>query len=132
MEHFTVQAFIKPFENTDGYKNGTDDLTSYANYQIKISEIQMALLDYNIAAKQIKINIYLPDYIEIKHYDDQRSNIDWILMQIIGEIDFRKHIKYIRLNQLPFDAKGLLSLMELQDFIDYLYQINFRKKTRQV
>ena len=132
LEHFTVQAFIKPFENSDEYKNGTDDAMSYANYSLKISAIQMALLDYNIATKQIKINIYLPDYNEIKHYDDLRSNIDWILMQIIGEIAFRKHIKYIKLNQLPFEVKGLLPLMELPDFIDYLYQINSRKKTRQV
>jgi len=141
LKHFIVQAFIKPFENKDEYKNGTDDPTSYANYNLKISDpslkgeqakqIQMALLDYNIATKQIKINIYLPDYNEIKQYDDLKSNIDWIVMQIIGEIAFRKHIKQIRLNQMPPLANGLLSLLELPDFMDYLYKINSGKKTRQ-
>jgi len=132
LEHFTAQAFIKPLGDTSMYKDGTDEPCVCKNFEIKISEIQMALLDYNIATKQIKINIYLPDYNELKQFDDLKSNIDWIVMQIIGEIAFRKHIKQIQLNQLPFDANGLLPLMELPDFINYLYQINSRKKTRQV
>lgn len=31
---------------------------------------------------------------------------------------------------MPLEPKGLFSLMELQDFIEYLYKINSRKKTR--
>ncbi len=132
LEYFTVQAFIKPFENTEEYKNGSDRPVIFENYEIKISEIQLALADYNIATKQLKINLYLPDYNEIKQYEDLKLNIDWILMQIIGEIAFRKHIKQIQLNQVPLEPKGLLSLIELPDYIDYLYKINSRKKTRQV
>ncbi|WP_291097644.1 MULTISPECIES: hypothetical protein [unclassified Flavobacterium] len=132
LKHFTAQAFIKPLQNTTKYINGTDEPCSCKNYEIKISEIQMALLDYNIATKQIKINLYIPYYNEIKQFDDLKSNIDWIVMQIIGEIAFRKHIKQIQLNQMPLEPIGLLSLMELPDFIEYLYKINSRKKTRQV
>jgi len=132
LKHFTAQAFMKPLQEVEKYRNGTDAPCVCKNFEIKISEIQMALLDYNIATKQIKINIYLPDYNDLKQFDDLESNIDWIVMQIIGEIAFRKHIKQIQLNQLPFDANGLLPLMELPDFIDYLYKINSRKKTRQV
>jgi hypothetical protein len=132
LKYFTVQAFIKPFENTEEYKNGSDKPVCFENYEIKISEIQIALLDYNIATKQLKINLYLPHFNEIKQYDDLKLNIDWILMQIIGEIAFRKHIKQIQLNQLPLEPKGLLCIIELPEFIDYLYKINSRKKTRQV
>ena len=132
LKHFTAQAFMKPLQNTAKYINGTDEPCRCENYEIKISEIQMALLDYNIETKQIKINLYLPDYHEIKQYEDLKSNIDWIVMQIVGEIVFRKHIKKIQLNQLPFEANGLLSMMELPDFIEYLYKINSRKKTRQL
>ncbi len=131
-EYFTAQAFIKPFDDVEKYRNGTDDPIFYANYQIKISELQMVLADYNTATKQLKINIYLPDYNEIKHYDDLKFEIDWILMHIVGEIDFRKHIKQTELNQLPLDDCGLLSLIDLPDFIDYLYKINSRRKTRQI
>lgn len=130
LKHFTVQAFIKPLEDTAIYKEGTDDPCVFKNFEIKISEIQMALLDYNIAKKQIKIDLYLPDYNELKQYNDLKSSIDYIVMQIIGEMDFRKHIKEINLHQMPLEPKGLLSLIELPDFIDYLYKINSRKKTR--
>lgn len=132
LKHFTVQAFIKPFENNEEYKNGTDEPCVCENYQIKISEIQIALLDYNIATKHLKIIIYLPDYNELNQYDDLESNIDWIVIQIVGEIAFRKHIREINLHQMPLEPKGLLSLIELPDFIDYLCKINSRKKTRQV
>jgi hypothetical protein len=132
LKHFTAQAFMKPLQDTTKYKNGSDEPVICKNYEIKISELQIALLDYNIATKQIKINLYLPYYNELKQYEDLKSNIDCIVMQIVGEIAFRKHIKHIELNQLPFEAKGLLSLMELTDFIEYLCKINSRKKTRKV
>jgi hypothetical protein len=132
LEFFTVQGFIKPFENVEKYKNGTDEPTNYGNYKLKISDLQIALLDYNIATKQIKINIYLPHYNEIKGNDDLIANINWIVMQIIGEVAFRKQIKEIHLHQMTLEPKGLLSLIELPDFIEYLYKINSRKKTRMV
>ncbi|MFV5701767.1 hypothetical protein ACM55F_07820 [Flavobacterium sp. XS2P12] len=135
LEHFTAQAFIKPYEDVSKYQNGSDAAVICDNYEIKISEIQIALMDYNIATKQIKINLYLPHYNEIKHDDNLKSNIDWIVMLIVGEIAFRKHIKHIKhiqLNQVPQSAIGLLSLVELPEFIDYLYKINSRKKTNLV
>ncbi len=132
LKHFTAQAFIKPMEDTSEYKNGTDEPCNCGNYKIKISELQIALLDYNIATKQIKIDLYLPHYNDLKHFEDLKHNIDWMVMQIVGEIAFRKHIKQIQLNQMPLEPVGLLSLFELPDFIDYLYKINSRKKTRQV
>ena len=123
---------MKPLQDTTKYKNGSDEPVICKNYEIKISELQIALLNYNIATKQIKINLYLPDYNELKQHEDLKSNIDWIVMQIVGEIAFRKHIKQIQLNQLPLESIGLLGLMELPDFIEYLYKINSRKKTRKV
>ena len=132
LEHFTVQAFLKPFENVEEYKNGTDDPTFYANYNIKISNLQMTLADYDIATKQIKMNVYLPEYNEIKHFDDIEHNIYWIIMQIIGEIAFGKHIKKIILHQMPLEPIGLLCLIELPDYIAYLHQINSINKTRQI
>ncbi len=132
LEHFTAQAFIKPLEDTTMYKDGTDDPCPCKNFEIKISEIQMALLDYNIAKKQIKIDLYLPDYDELKQYEDLEATIEYIVMQIIGEIAFRKHMREINLHPMPLEPKGLLSLIELPDFIEYLYQINSRKKPRRI
>jgi len=130
LQNFIAQAFIKPLEDTARYKNGTDEPCVCKNYEIKISEVQIALMDYNISTKQIKINIYLPEYNQIKHFGDLKHNIDWIVIQIIGEIAFRKHIRQILLHPMPLEPIGLLPLIELPDFIAYLHKINSRKKTR--
>lgn len=130
MEHFSAQAFIKPLEDTARYKDCTDDPCVCENFEIKISEIQMALLDYNIEKKAIKIDLYLPDYNELKQYDDLQATIEYIVTQIIGEIAFHKHIREINLHQMPLEPVGLLPLIELPDYITYLYQINSRRKTR--
>ena len=130
LKHYITQAFIKPLEDTRSYREGTDDPCICKNFEIKISEVQIALIDYNIATKKIKIDLYLPDYNYLKHFEDLKPNLDWIVMQVIGEIAFRKHIKEIQLNQMPVEPIGLLPLIDLPDFIAYLYKINSRRKTR--
>jgi len=40
----------------------------------------MALLDYNIATKQIKIDLYLLNYNELKHFKNLETEIDLIVM----------------------------------------------------
>jgi hypothetical protein len=130
LKHYIAQAFIKPLEDTRSYREGTDDPCICKNFEIKISEVQIALIDYNIATKKIKIDLYLPDYNYLKHFEDLKPNLDWIVMQVIGEIAFRKHIKEIQLNQMPVEPIGLLPLIDLPDFIAYLYKINSRRKTR--
>jgi predicted kinase len=130
LEHFNIQAFIKPLEDTTSYKEGTDESWGFKNFAIKISEVQIALLDYNIATKKIKIDLYLLDFNSLQHFDSLKPNIDWIVMHILGEIAFRKHISEIHLHQMPFEPIGLLPLIDPPDFIAYLYKINSRQKRR--
>jgi hypothetical protein len=130
LKHYIAEAFIKPLEDTTSYREGTDEPCICKNFEIKISELQLALLDYDIANKKIKIDLYLPDYNELKHFEDLKDNINWIVMQVIGEIAFRKHIREINLHPMPLEPLGLLPLIELPDYIAYLYQINSRRKTR--
>jgi hypothetical protein len=130
LKHYTAQAFIKPLDDTTSYRDGIDEPCICKNFEIKISELQLALLDYDIANKKIKIDLYLPDYNELKHFEDLKDNINWIVMQVIGEMAFFKNIQQINLHQMPLEPIGLLPLIELPDFIAYLYQINSRKKTR--
>lgn len=92
----------------------------------------MALSDYNIVKKALKIDLYLPDYNELEQYENLEATIDYIVTQIIGEIAFHKHIKEINLHPMPLEPVGLLPLIELPDFIEYLYKINSRKKTRSI
>ena len=132
LKYFIPQAFIKPIQNITLYKEGNDLPRSYGNHKFNISELQMELLEYNSDRKIVKIKVYLPYYNQSENNDELASNIDLIVMNIIGEIAFRKHIRYIQLDQIPTKNHGLLSLIELPEFIDSLIKINARGKTRQL
>ena len=132
LKHFIPQAFIKPMQQVTKIKNGTDLPCSYENYEFKISDLQVALIDYNITIKQLKIKLYIPNYNEIKHFEELERDLKFLVMEIIGEIAFRKHIKHIEIDQTPRSINGLLPLIELPDYIDYLYKINARQKTRMI
>lgn len=130
LELFTPQAFIKPMQNREKIKQGEDNPIYCENYILKISEMQFSLLDFNIATKQLKIAIYIRNYNEINTFEQLYEDIKWLIMEIIGEINYRKHIKYFEILQMPQNPDGLLDVIELQDYIDYLYKINSRKKPR--
>ncbi len=132
LQYFVPQAFIKPTQNVEQIKSGTDSARIYENYKIKISQLQMSLVEYNIATKQLKIKLYVPYYDAIRHFEDLETNLKYAVMEIVGEIAFRKHIRHIEFEQLPKPATGLLNLIELPEYIDYLYKINSRTKTRQI
>jgi hypothetical protein len=53
-------------------------------------------------------------------------------MEVIGEIAFKKNIIKLEYLELPEATNGLLKLIELPDYIDYLYKINSIQKTREV
>ena len=127
LELFYTQAFIKPMEKVQQIILGKDSPYTFENYKIKISDLQMLLLDYNIGTKQLKIKIFIKNYNEIKHFEELQTDIKFILMEIIGEINYRKHIKYFELEQIPINQMGLLNLIELPVYIDYLYKINGRR-----
>ena len=132
LQYFIAQAFIKPIQDKTPYLTGNDEPYIFKKYKIKISQLQIALADYNITAKQLKINLYIPAYDRIKDCDEIENNLKYLVMEVIGEIAFRKHIKRIEFLEVPEATNGLLSLIELPDFIDYLYKINSRQKTREV
>ena len=132
LQHFIAQAFIKPIQDKTLYQTGKDEPYIFKKYKIKISQLYMALVDYNITTKQLKINIYVPAYNSIKDHDEIDGDLKYLVMDVIGEIAFRKHIKYIEFLELPEATHGLLSLIELSEYIDYLYKINSRQKTRMI
>ena len=130
LQYFIAQAFIKPIQDKTPYLTGKDKPYIFKKYKIKISQLYIALADYNITTKELKINLYIPDYDRIKDCNEIENNLKYIIMEVIGEIAFRKHIKKIEFFDLPEATNGLLSIIELPDYIDYLYKINSRQKTR--
>lgn len=111
-------------------KNGTDLACRYENYEFKMSDLQIALIDYNVTTKQLNIKLYIPNYDRVKHFEELQNDLKFLVMEVIGEIAFRKHIKLIEIDQLPQPCNGLLPLIELPDYIDYLYKINSKGSTR--
>lgn len=130
LQYFIPQAFIKPMKDISIFQNSSDKPRIYENFEIKISRLQMTLIDYDITTKQMKIKVYLPNYDEVKQFDNLLLEIEFIVMETIGEIAFKKHIKKIELAQSPQYKSGLLNLVELPFFIDYLCTINSRVKLR--
>jgi hypothetical protein len=127
---FTAQAFVSAYEDLSDFKNGTDAPLEFGAYEIRVSEMLLALEDYDIARKKLKINIYLPFYDEIKEYKGMEYKIHFNVLLILGEMVFYKHIATIHLYPMPLEPSGLLPLVELPDLIAHLYQINSRKRTR--
>lgn len=132
LQHFIPQAFIKPIQDKTPYLAGKDEPYNFKKYKIKISQLYMALVDYNITTKQLKINLFIPAYDRIKEFEEIENDLKYLVMEVIGEIAFRKHIKNIEFLDLPEATHGLLSLIELPDYIDYLYKINSRYKTLKI
>lgn len=132
LEMFRPQAFIKPLDNVEEVKLGLDDPIFFEDYEIKISDVRFNLLDFNIKTKQLKLTIYLPYYDELKDFEDLYDYLEMLLMEVLGEIKYKKHIKYFEVALLPEHHESLLPLVELQDYIDYLYTINSRKKPRTI
>jgi hypothetical protein len=114
---FYAQAFIKPMKKVQQIILGKDHPYTFENYKIKISDLQMLLLDYNIGTKQLKIKIFIKNYNEIKRFEELQTDIKFILMEIIGEINYRKHIRYYELEQIPINPMGLSNLIELPEYI---------------
>ena len=132
LQYFIAQAFIKPIQDKTPYLTGKDKPYIFKKYKIKISQLYIALVDYNTTTKKLKINLYIPAYDRIKKYDDIESNLKFIVMEVIGEIAFKKNIIKLEYLELPEATNGLLKLIELPDYIDYLYKINSIQKTREV
>lgn len=132
MELFEVQSFIKPTENLDKMKLGTDASYGFDDCSFKISDLWFSLQSFDLKRKQVKITIFIPNYTELASYYDLHDEISLLLMGLIGEINYRKHLKSYELAELPTRTEGLIRLYELQEHIDYLYTINSRKRPRSI
>jgi len=130
LSYFTIQAFIKPMLDKTDIIEGTDSAYEFAGYDIRISELYLSLDHFDLRSKKIRITLYVPEYGYLREYNDLESNLELIMMEIIGEMAFRKHIRAFQIAGLPDSKKGLLKLIELQDCIDHLYQMDARRKTR--
>jgi hypothetical protein len=125
---FEIEAFIKPVEDLEPFKNGTDEPFNFADFEIKTSDLFFLPIDYNTNRKRIKIKIFTDKY--RFHYDNEALEIaiQIIVQNLIGEINLRKTLAEIQLAQLPDNPQNLIPLYELQEYIVFLQKINHRVK----
>lgn len=121
LKYFVPQAFIKPMQYKTSNKNGNDLPYTFGQYQLKISSIYLSLINYNSNTKQLKIRLYIPNYNNLKKFSCLEKSIEILLCIILGEIDFRNHIEEMECTQLETTIPGLLNLIELPEYIDYLF-----------
>jgi hypothetical protein len=72
--------------------------------------------------------VYLTHYDVLQHFEDLKTEIEWIVLLIVGEIAYHRHIKAIELSQLPLGPNPFLPLVELVDLIESVSGIDSRRK----
>jgi hypothetical protein len=128
LRHIGAQAFIQPLTDISEFLNGTDLPVICPNFEIKISSLVLSLENYNIASQQLKIKVYLTHYDVLRHFEDLKTEIEWIVLLLVGEIAYCRHIKAIELSQLPLGPNSFLPLVELVDLIESVSGMDSRRK----
>lgn len=128
LRYISAQAFIQPLTDISDFLNGSDLPVICPNFEIKISSLVLSLENYNIASQQLKIKVYLTHYDVLRHFEDLKTEIEWIVLLLVGEIAYCRHIKAIELSQLPLGPNSFLPLVELVDLIESVSGIDSRRK----
>lgn len=110
-------AFIKPITNKEPYRNKQDDYFVFSEIKVKISDLYVQLDDFNTTSKKINITVFHP-YKETKNLYEA---IETMIAFVIGEVAFKKHVKNIEIKPIANNTNGLLQLIELDEYITYLY-----------
>ena len=123
LEHFSVQTFIKPLtpENYNQIPEGF--------YKI-IKQSLIKLDDYNISSKKVKITLYLSENFEFENEYQLFVSAELAIMFTLGEVNYKKHIADFEVKQTSKNSNGLLQLLELPEFIEYLSKINYSRKLK--
>ena len=117
LSRVTPSIFIKPITNKERYLKKEDGYLSIFKQELKISDLYLQLDNYNTTTKKIDITVFHP----YKDSEKMHNAILFIVMYVIGEIAFKKHLKNIEIKPLINNSNGLLQLIEIDEFINYLY-----------
>jgi hypothetical protein len=117
LSRVTPSIFIKPITNKEKYLKKEDGYLSIFKQELKISDLYLQLDNYNTTTKKIDITIFHP----YKESEKMQNAILFVVMFVIGEIAFKKHLRNIEIKPLINNSNGLLQLIEIDDYIKYLY-----------
>jgi hypothetical protein len=117
LSRVTPIIFIKPITNKERYLKKEDGYLSIFKQELKISDLYLQLNNYNTTTKKIDITVFHP----YKDSEKTQNAILFIIMFVIGEIAFKKHLNEIEIKFTTIIPNGLLQLIELKKYITYLY-----------
>ena len=121
-------AFIKPNTDLDIYKEGRDFPFVYFDAKVKISEMFFKPIEFNANTKKMKIEVYVKNYNEHENTLNFKNLVNIILIDLIGEINYKRNISYVKISKLPSNPINLIHLHELFEYVDFLNKINRRVK----
>jgi hypothetical protein len=126
LSRVTAIIFIKPITNKEKYLKKEDGYLSIFKQELKISDLYLQLDNYNTTTKKIDITIFHP----YKESEKMQNAILFIIMFVIGEIAFKKHLNEIEFKPYEQLPTGLLQLIELEEYIMYLYSCMAYKRVK--
>uniref|UniRef100_UPI00404B4EC7 hypothetical protein n=1 Tax=Flavobacterium sp. TaxID=239 RepID=UPI00404B4EC7 len=126
LSRITLIIFIKPITNKERYLKKEDGYISIFKQELKINDLYLQLDNYNTTTKKIGITVFHP----YKDSEKMQNAKLFITMYVIGEIAFKKHLKNIEIKTITNNSKRLLQLIEIYEFINYLYTLRAYKRIK--
>ena len=126
LSRVTPIIFIKPITNKERYLKKEDGYLSIFKQELKISDLYLQLDNYNTTSKKIDITVFHP----YKDSEKMQNAILFVIMFVIGEIAFKKHLNEIEIKSTTIIPNGLLPLIELDEYIAYLYSCMAYKRIK--
>ncbi|MFD2907507.1 hypothetical protein ACFSX9_02045 [Flavobacterium ardleyense] len=117
LKQISTSVFIKPIINKEPCLNKQDHYYVFNNLKVIISALYIQLDDCNTKNKKISITVFHPYKATLGLF----TVIHTIVILVIGEIAYKKNIKHIMFKPIPKKTNGLLQLIEIDEFIKYLY-----------
>ncbi len=126
LSRVTPIIFIKPITDKERYLKKEDGYLSIFKQELKISDLYLQLDNYNTTSKKIDITVFHP----YKDSEKMQNAILFVIMFVIGEIAFKKHLNEIEIKSTTIIPNGLLPLIELDEYIAYLYSCMAYKRIK--
>ena len=148
MDYFNRQAINRYFERFESafkdlpFRSGRVRAFYNDSYEVFGANFTDRFLDRFKALRGYDLTAYLDVLADtnkneqkeriVTDYCETISDLLFVVAVVIGEVAFQRHIKSVRFTQLSENTTGLEPLINLQDYINYLYKITARGKTRAI
>ncbi len=126
LELWLFEALVKPHSDINKFKLGLDYNITYKGVPLKISKLYFSIEEVNYIRKELKIRVYLYNYDDCSDNPYVFEAIELCILDIIGEIYYRKNIAAFQVAQLPQNPKKLIPFYELLENVEYIRNINKR------